>query len=83
VSLEVAEGNVVPGAHPVAVVDRHRAHRRMRKHETDARRAGEVQFVDDGDEVIAVGAEAVHPDHGGGGVVGGFEFDCFEGCGHE
>jgi hypothetical protein len=46
----------------------------MRKNETDTGRTAEVDLVDDGHKIIAVGAEAVHPDHGGGGVGVGFEF---------
>jgi hypothetical protein len=51
----------------VAVVDRHRLHRRVREHETDGGRAFEIELVDDGHEIVAVRAEPVHPDHARGG----------------
>ncbi len=55
-------GDVVPGRHHVALVDRHRPRRRVRKHEP---RPGQAEVRNDGLEVVAVGAEAVQPQHGG------------------
>ena len=54
--------DVVPGAHLVTVVDGHRSHRRMRKHETQRGHAVVEQFGNQRFEVVTVGAEAVHPD---------------------
>ncbi|MND01129.1 hypothetical protein D3C83_199930 [compost metagenome] len=62
----------------MAVVDRHRAHRRVRENEADRREPGQVQLVHDRHEIVAVGAEAVHPDDGGFGVLAGFELDRFQ-----
>ena len=61
--------DVVPRAHAVAAVDRHRADRGVREHETDGGRRLEPQLRHQRLEVVAVGAEPVHPQHGG---VGGF-----------
>ncbi len=62
---DVAGRDVVPRAHPETVVERHRAHRRVRKHEADRQRRRQPHLLDDRDEVVAVGAEAVQPDDGG------------------
>ncbi|MNC98840.1 hypothetical protein D3C83_169190 [compost metagenome] len=50
----------------------------MREHEAGGGDAGEIELVHDRHEIVAVRAEAVHPDDGGGGVLAGFYFDCFE-----
>ena len=50
-------------------------HRRVREHE--AHRLGEAQLGHDRLEVVAVGAQAVQPDHRSGGVGPGFNFDGF------
>jgi hypothetical protein len=56
--------DVVPGGHHPALVDRHRDRRRMREDEAGVR---EAEVGDQGLEVVAVRAEAVQPDHRGGG----------------
>jgi hypothetical protein len=71
--------DVVPGAHGVTVVQRHRAHRRVRKDETQAGHAVVEQLGHQRLEVVAVGAEAVHPDDGERGLGSGFYDDAFEG----
>lgn len=38
----------------------------MRKDEPDTHASGEIELGHDGREVVAVGAEAMQPDHGGG-----------------
>jgi hypothetical protein len=55
--------DVVPGAHHEAVVDRDRPVWRMRKHEPQAHGRRQAEFRHDRLEVVAVGAEAVQPDH--------------------
>ena len=70
--------DVVPGAHLVTVVDGHRPHRRMREHESQHGHAVVEQFGHQRLEVVAVGAEAVHPDDGEGGIGSGFDGDGFK-----
>ena len=50
----------------------------MREHETNRRHAGLEQLGHQRLEVVAVGAEAVHPDDRPGGVGAGFDGDGFE-----
>ena len=76
-TFQIAEGHVIPRTHHVTVVDGDRYLRRMRKNKTYRRRARKIEFVDDGHEVVAVGAQAVHPDHSRRRVGAGFEFDGF------
>ncbi len=52
------------GTHAHAAVDRHRAHRRVRKHEAQRRPVPAHQLGHDRGEVMAVGAEAMQPQHG-------------------
>src|SRR6185295_1080384 len=70
----VDAGDVVPGAHLVTIVDGHRAHRRVREHEAQCGHALVEQLRYQRLEVVAVGAEAVHPDDrelgGGAGFYG-------------
>jgi len=68
-------GHVIPGAHDGAAVDGHGPQRRMREDEAHAEAVGEIQFGNDGLEVVAVGAEAVHPDDGGPGRGSGLDLD--------
>ena len=83
---QVGQLDVVPGAHHHAAVDRDRAHRRMRKHEAHpAAQAGQgvhVEFLDDRYEVVAIGTQAVHPDHRRGRGCAGDDFNAFEQCAH-
>ncbi len=79
---EVGGDDVVPRAHHVAAVDRHRHRVRMREHEADARQAGQVQFAHERHEVVAVGAQAVQPDDGDGRIRGGLDFDIVQQLGH-
>ena len=62
---QVLVADVVPGAHHVTAVDRHRLQRSVREHEAD-RQPFQSQLGNDGDEVVAVGPEPVHPDYAGG-----------------
>ena len=77
---QVHAQDVVPGAHPVAVVDGHRDHRRVRKDETHGADRGQVEFLRDGHEIVAVGAQAVQHDDRGAGLRPGFGFDGFKLC---
>ena len=70
--------DVVPRAHLVTIVDGHRPHRRMRKHKRKHGHAVVEQFGNQRLEVVTVGAEAVHPDDGKGGIGSGFDGDGFE-----
>ena len=63
--VQVGGADVVPGAHAHAVVDRHRPHRRVRKHKTHGQRRRQPQLGNDRNEIVAVGAEPVQPDHAG------------------
>ena len=54
----------------------------MRKDKADGWAAAQVQLGDDGRKVVAVSAQAVQPDDGGGRVGGGFEFDAGKQGGH-
>jgi hypothetical protein len=67
--------HVVPRAHRVAVVDRHRPDRRVREQEPDRQAGGQVELGHDRDEIVAVGTEAVQPDDAGARVGCGLEFD--------
>ena len=76
--VETEAEDVVPGAHDVAAVDRHRPRRRVRKDEAHRADGAEVELVRDRNEVVAVRAQAVQDDHGGARVGRGDEFDRFE-----
>ena len=69
--------NVVPGGHDVAAVQGHWHHRGVGEDEADGGATGQVQLGHDGGKVVATGTQAVHPDDGGGGVWGGFDFYAF------
>ena len=71
--------DVVPRPHLRAAVDGHGTHRRMG--EDEAQGHVQVQLVDHGLEVVAVGTQAVQPDHGAGRSAGRIDFDAFEGHG--
>ena len=73
--VRVEAEDVVPGAHHVAAVDRHRPRRRVREDEADRADRGEVELVRDRHEVVAVGAEAVQDDDGGARRRRGFVLD--------
>jgi hypothetical protein len=62
---EIVAENVVPRAHHVAAVDRYRHRRCVRENVARRGRAQRFEFTHDRDEVIAVSAEAVQPDHAG------------------
>ncbi len=78
--VEIGPGNVEPRRHLVAVVQRDRNHRRVGEHEAHRAHGRQVEFAGNRHEVVAVGTQAVHQDHRGGGVRGGFDFD--GGTGH-
>ena len=67
--LEAEVFDVVPAAHWHAVVQGDGAHGGVR--EGDARRRSQLKLRQDGDEVVAIGAEAVQPDDAVGGVFFG------------
>jgi hypothetical protein len=71
--------DVIPGTHPHAHVERHRADRRVREHEADARVRGQLQLRHDRHEVVPVGTEAVQPDHAGRGLRRGRQDDGIRG----
>jgi len=50
----------------------------MGKYEANGRAAGQVEFVHDGHEVVAVGAEAMKPDDGSSWIRAGVELDRFK-----
>ena len=68
--------DVVPGAHHVAAVDAYRHHRRMREDVAHGNR--ECNFIGQGREVVAVGAQAVQPDDAGAGIGRGLDFYGFQ-----
>ena len=68
-------GDVVPGAHHRAAVDGDGPQGRMREDEPHGEAVGQIQLGNDGLEIMAVGAEAVHPDHGGPGRGPGLDLD--------
>src|SRR6185503_16163747 len=74
--------DVIPGAHPHALVDRHRAYRRVRKNEAHGETPGKPQFRHDRLEIMAVGSQPVQPDHRGIGLRAGFDFNRFKGLCH-
>jgi hypothetical protein len=76
--LAMVVADVVPGAHHVAAVDRHRSLGRVGKHEPDAGARRQVKLRHDVDEIVTVGAEPVHPDDAGGGRGRGLDLDRFE-----
>ena len=78
--LEAQVFDVVPAAHRHAVVQGDGAHGGVRK--GDARRRSQLKLRQDGDEVVAIGAEAVQPDDAVGGVFFGAVGDSFEGLCH-
>ena len=73
--LAVQRLDIEPGAHRHAAIERHRTHRRVREDEADAGVRGQAQFADDGHEVMAVGAQAMQPDHAGTDLAGGLDDD--------
>ena len=83
--LPAVIGDVVPGAHPEAAVDGDGLYRRVGEDEADARRGGQAQLGHDGLEIVAVGAEAVQPEHrrfDGAGPAPGLELDRVQERGH-
>ena len=80
--VEIHVADVVPGPHPRAAVDGHRAHRRMREHEADRRPVATHEFGDDGGEVIAIGTQAVQPQHAPLRLRASFVFNGVKQCGH-
>ncbi len=70
--------DVVPGAHHRAAVDGDGTQGRMREHEAHGEAIGQVELGHDGLEVVAVSAEAVHPDHGDAGRGPGLDLDGVE-----
>ncbi len=72
---DVVQRDVIPGAHVHAVVDGDGALGRVGEDEAQRQRGGQRQLAHDGHEVPAVGAEAVQPDDGAGGIGAGGELD--------
>jgi hypothetical protein len=73
--------DVVPGPHRVAVVDRDRPHRRAWQHPAHRADGGQVDLVGEGQEVGAVGAQAVQHDDAGGHLVAARDLDRLQGSG--
>jgi hypothetical protein len=79
----IARVDVEPRPHHVAAVDGHRPLGRVGKDEAGGRQAVGVELVHHRLEIVAVGAQAVQPDHGVGGCGPGEDFDGGqEGFGH-
>ncbi len=57
--------DVVPGPHNVAAVDGDGLPRRVGKHEAHGQRGRQIELRHHRLEVVAIGAETVHPDDGG------------------
>ena len=69
--------DVVPRAHAHAHVDGHRAHGRVRKNEAQPGVRRQAQFRHHRFEVVAVGAQAMQPDHCRIGRASGLDFNRF------
>src|SRR6185312_3715594 len=67
--------DVVPRPHPIAVVERHRPHRRVWKYKTQGALTGTYELRDDRLEVVTVRAQAVHPDNRADRVRARFYFN--------
>jgi hypothetical protein len=69
--------NVEPGAHHLALIEADRSGGGMRKDESESDPV-QVQFGDDRNEIVAVRAEAMEPDHAGDDRFSRFVLDRFE-----
>jgi hypothetical protein len=77
-SRQVETGDVVPRAHPHAGIDRHRAHRCVRKYKAQRGPAAPQQLRHQRREVVAVRAQAMQPQDGPGGRGAGLRLDAVE-----
>jgi len=74
--VAIERDDVVPGAHGKSTVERHRPDRRVRKHEAQRPLSRAHELGHEGLKVVAVGPQAVEPDHGARGIAAGFDFHC-------
>ena len=79
--MEIRGVDVVPRPHAHPVVDRDRAHRRVRKYEAQGQRIGQCELRNDGHKVVAVGAQTVQPDDAGSRAAARFELDAGQNVG--
>ncbi len=80
--LPAVAGDVVPGAHDSAAVDRDRLHRGMGEDKAHAQRSRHPQLGHDRLEVVAVGAEPMEPDDGGARGCARFDLEGLEQVAH-
>ena len=73
--VQVRLADVVPRAHHVAVVDRHRHRRRVREQEADREPRRQAERRHHLRPAVAVVAQSVQPDDGGGRLRAGFDLD--------
>src|SRR5699024_2447211 len=74
---QVRAENIVPGAHGHAVVDGYWSDGGVGKQKPDGRQAIEIQFGNDGSEVVAVSPQAMQPYDGAGGIGAGLNYYAF------
>src|SRR5699024_1468959 len=74
---QVGAENIVPGAHGHAVVDGYWSDGGVGKQKPDGRQAIEIQFGNDGSEVVAVSPQAMQPYDGAGGIGAGLNYYAF------
>ena len=67
---QIRAQDVVPGRHHITAIDRDWHAGRVWKHKADRRAVREIQLGHQPGKVMAVSAQAMQPDHGGGGVRG-------------
>src|SRR5436309_1632646 len=81
---QIRLGDVVPRAHRVAAVDRDAAHWRMWKHEPNRKRLWKLALLYNGNEIVALGTEAVQDDNRRMGIGPRLELDAGKnrGCHH-
>ena len=80
--LQVGPEHVVPGRHHIAAVDGHWNPRRIGKDKAYRRAAAQVELGNQRREVVAIGAQAVQPDHAGAGIGSAGFFDAAQVLGH-
>ena len=67
--------NVVPSWHHVTAIDRDRHAGRVREDKANRSAACQINLGHEAGKIVAIGPQAVQPDHGGGGIGRGFEGD--------
>jgi len=64
-STNVRIGNVIPGTHNHAAVDRHRTPGCMRENKSHTHGFREIEFLGDWSKVMAIGPKPMQPNDGG------------------